>query len=174
MTEDQIKEAISKGFVRTLAESNGFKVNEPSQDHGVDLMIKHVAKRVLPSGSCRFVDSQFSLDLQLKSTTESGVIDGVDDIRYDLEVKNYNDLVFRRSDPLPLYLVLVVLRYDPPTCITINDRELSLLGRAYWYIPDAAATATENQSTIRITIPKNNLLSLSFVRDRFEEVGVEI
>lgn len=175
MTGDQIKEAISKGFVRILAEGRGFKVLECPVDHGVDLMLCPVTKRVDPtSGKVRYLDSQFKLDLQLKATTTNGIVDAGDDIKYDLEVKNYNDLIYRRNDYLPLHLVVVVLNSDPPACISLNDEELAIAGSAYWYVPDDEAEATDNKTTVRITIPKANRLGMTFVRDRFVELGVEL
>ncbi|NTV09153.1 MAG: DUF4365 domain-containing protein [Zoogloea sp.] len=169
-----MKEAISREFLRILAHSHGFKVIEPPQDHGVDMMICPVTKRVEPSGKVRFLDSQFMLHFQLKSTTATGIVDAGDDIKFDLEVKNYNDLVYRREELLPLHLVVVVLNCEPPNCVGLNDQELSLAGKAYWYLPVEGAEPSNNQTQIRITIPKTNQLGLAFIRERFEELGVEL
>lgn len=113
MTEDQQKEALSREFLRILANGHGFKVIEPPQDHGVDMIICPVTTRQEPNGRLRYLDSQYKLDFQLKATTSAGIVDGNNDLKYDLEVKNYNDLVQRRSDPLPLHLLVVVL-HSPP------------------------------------------------------------
>lgn len=174
MTGDQIKEAISKGFVRILAEGHGFKVHEPQLDHGVDMIVCPVTTRLEPSGRVRFLDSQFKLDFQLKATTVHRIVDAGDEIKYDLEVKNYNDLIYRRDELLPLHLIVVVLNSDPPTCVSLDEEELALAGSAYWYVPEDGAEPTENENTIRISIPKTNRLGISFMRDRFEELGVEL
>ena len=174
MTEDQKKEAISKEFLRILAQSHGFKVLEPSPDHGVDMIVSPVITRVEPSGKVRFLDSPYKLDFQLKATTLQGVLDAGDNIKYDLEVKNYNDLVQRRRDPLPLHLVLVVLSAAPPSCITLNSETLGVAGKAYWYLPTDDAQPTENISQIRITIPKVNQLRVNFLSNRYEQLGIEL
>jgi hypothetical protein len=174
MTEDQKKEAISREFLRILANGHGFKVIEPSTDHGVDMIVCPVVTRIEPSGRTRFLDSPYRLDFQLKATTPTGIVDAGDDIKFDLEVKNYNDLIHRRDDPLPLHLVIVVLDAAPPACLNIDDHKLGLAGKAYWYLPAEDAEATENERQIRITIPKTNRLGIGFVRDRFDQLGIEL
>jgi len=174
MTEDQIKEAISKEFVRVLAYVHGFKILEPGLDHGVDLIACPVTTRVEPSGRTRFLDSPYKLDFQLKATTVDSIIDDGDNIKFDLDVKNYNDLIQRRGDLLPLHLVVVVLGASPPTCVEMDEVSLRLAACAYWFLPPEDAVASENVATIRVTIPKTNRLRLGFVRDRFEQLGIEL
>lgn len=174
MTEDQQKEALSREFLRILAHGHGFKVIEPPQDHGVDMIVCPVTTRIEPTGKVRFLDSQYKLDFQLKATTQTGIVDGAEDIKYDLEVKNYNDLIQRRNEPLPLHLVVVVLDAAPPACISLDEVRLGLAGKAYWYLPTENAEASANQTQIRITIPKSNRLSVGFMRERFEELGIDL
>lgn len=174
MTEDQQKEAISREFLRVLANAHGYKVIEPPQDHGVDMIVCPVTVRQEPNGRLRYLDSQYKLDFQLKATTTTGIIEEDDQVKYDLEVKNYNDLVQRRSDPLPLHLLVVVLNSAPPTCIAMDQQQLSLLGQAYWYLPEEDAQTSNNQQQIRITIPKANRVHAEFVRERFEGLGIEL
>lgn len=174
MTEDQKKEAISREFLRILAHGHGYKVIEPSSDHGVDMIVCPVVKRIEPSGKTRFLDSQYKLDFQLKATTSAGVVDAGDDLKFDLEVKNYNDLIYRRDEPLPLHLVVVVLDVAPPACVSLDEEKLGLAGRAYWYLPAEDAEASDNDRQIRITIPKANRLSVGFVGERFEQLGIEL
>ena len=174
MTEQQQKEAISREFLRILANGHGFKVLEPQQDHGVDMTICPVTTRVEPSGRIRFLESQYKLDFQLKATTQAGIVDGAADIKFDLEVKTYNDLIQRRDEPLPLHLVVVVLDAAPPACINVDEVSLGLAGRAYWFLPAGDAEVSENDRQIRITIPKANRLGIGFVRERFEHLGIEL
>jgi hypothetical protein len=174
MTEDQMKEAISREFLRILAHGHGFKVIEPGPDHGVDMIVYPVTKRIEPSGRVRFLDSTYKLDFQLKATTPTGIVDAGDDIKFDLDVKNYNDLIQRRDDLLPLHLVVVVLDSCPPACLNLDEERLGLAGQAYWYLPNEDAEASENVWQIRITIPKANRLHIGFVRDRFEQLGIEL
>jgi hypothetical protein len=174
MTEDQQKEAISREFLRVLANGHGFKVIEPPQDHGVDMIVCPVTVRQEPNGRLRYLDSQYKLDFQLKATTPAGIIDEANQVKYDLEVKNYNDLVSRRGDPLPLHLLVVVLQSAPPTCISIDQEQLSLFGQAFWYLPDEDAEVSQNQQQVRITIPKANRVHAQFVRERFVGLGIDL
>lgn len=50
MTEAQIKEAISKEYLRILANGHGFKVLEPPADHGVDMIVTPVTVRATATG----------------------------------------------------------------------------------------------------------------------------
>ncbi len=174
MTEDQRKESVSREFLRILAESHGYKVTVPSSDHGVDMIVCPVTTRTEPSGKVRFLDSQFKLDFQLKATTTTGVVDAGDDIKFDLEVKNYNDLIQRRNEPLPLHLVVVVLDSAPPHCVSVDEDRLTLAGKAFWYLPDPAAEVSENARQVRVTIPKANQLGTRFISERFEQLGVDL
>ena len=53
MTDEQIKEAISKQFLRLIANTNGFKTSSASLDHGVDLTVIPVSRYTQPDGSVR-------------------------------------------------------------------------------------------------------------------------
>lgn len=174
MTEDQQKEAISREFLRVLANGHGFKVLEPPQDHGVDMIVCPVTVRREPNGRVRYLDSQYKLDFQLKSTTAAGIIDEDNQVKFDLEVKTYNDLVQRRADPLPLHLLVVVLTDTPPRCVDIDQQRLALLGSAYWYLPDEDAQPSQNQQQVRISIPKANRVENHFVRQRFAGLGIDL
>ncbi len=174
MTEDQQKEALSREFLRILANGHGFKVIEPPQDHGVDMIVCPVTIRQEPNGRLRYLDSQYKLDFQLKATTSAGIVDTDENVKYDLDVKNYNDLVQRRGEPLPLHLLVVVLQSSPPACIAVSQQQLGLLGQAYWYLPEDGAAVSNNQQQVRITIPKANRISTEFVRERFEGLGIEL
>lgn len=173
MTEEQQKEAVSKEFLRILAHVHGYKISEPTPDHGVDMIVCPVKVRVDPNGQRRFLDSQMRLDFQIKSTTSQGVIEEADTIKYDLEAKSFNDLVSRRIDFLPLHLLLVVLSDNPPACVSIDPQQISVLGQAYWYLPEENEVATTNGSSKRITIPKANRLTADFVKSCYERLEIE-
>lgn len=174
MTEEQIKEFISREYFRVIAHSRGYKVVEASLDHGVDVTVVPVSRRLLPDGGVRYLDSQYKLDFQLKSTTSHRIEADDELIRYDLEAKTFNDLVERRDDALPLHLVVVVLGDQPPTCVSVDAQGLSILGNAYWYLPPEGAAATENLRTIRIAIPVANRLDAEFIGGCYERLGIPL
>lgn len=173
MTEQQRQEAVSREFLRILAQMHGYKISEPTLDHGVDMTVCPVKVRTEPNGQQRFLDSQMRLDFQIKSTTVAGVVMGDDDIKYDLEAKTYNDLVDRRIEPLPLHLLLVVLNDRPPACVAIDLERISVVGSAYWFLPAEDAELTTNGATKRISIPKANLVQADFVRSCYERLEIE-
>lgn len=174
MTEEQIKEQLSRNFVQLVAGRSGFKCKESSLDHGVDLTIAEVRSSTR-NGRTRLIESGRYVDLQLKSTCDASLHPGtVDSFKYDLESKTYNDLVERWATPpaTPLYLVLLVLPDDSGDWLNISDQELVLRRSAYWYRPAPASTMTTNSSSIRIEIPLTNAIRLSFVADRYAEFYV--
>jgi hypothetical protein len=96
----------------------------PANDYGIDLSL-HVIK---VRGSRR-VDAGASLDVQLKSTSRA-IIDE-SNVRYDLEVKSYDDL--RDSAVLrPRILVLYVLPGNDSLWLTQTEERTTLHGCAYW------------------------------------------
>lgn len=169
MTPEQIKEALSRGFVQLLANRDGFKCQKPEPDSGVDLSITR-SRTVNRGGKIRLLDTGEYIEVQLKSTTEASIQREHTSIKYDLEAKTYNDLIDRSDTAVPLYLVLVVLPTDSALWLNVEPQQLILRGCAYWYQPTPSDSHTSNASTYRIEIPNVNLIGTSFVRDRFEEV----
>ena len=172
MTNEQIKEAMSRHFVCSIAHIHGVKCLTPEPDNGVDVTFCPVLK-IVRNGQTRFLDSGNKLDVQIKSTTTVSpkITWNANDIKFALEAKTYNDLVYRRSDPLPLHLVLVIFDADPPACLSVRNAELALLGKAYWYLPDPTETETQNTSTITISIPLTNQLDVGFVPKIYTNAG---
>lgn len=166
MDENKIKELISKNFISTIANRQGYKVTIPEPDNGVDLNIIEVAKRTENDGSVRYIDSAKRIELQLKCTTEKGVTYSDTTIKYPLEVKTYNDLIFRRGDIYPLILVLFVLPVDSNKWVFCDDKMLKIEKHAYWFIPKDTDKRTENTSKITIEIDKKNLVT----KDSFKEL----
>jgi uncharacterized protein DUF4365 len=167
MTENDIKELLSKNFVRTIANRYGYKIGSIELDHGVDLSVIEVAKRTTNEGSVRYFDSGKSVELQLKSTTESSVTYLGDSIKYALKAKNYNDLIFRRNEVLPLFLILFILPDDANSWVVCEETMLKIEKHAYWYIPEQTDGQTENTGTITIEVPKSNLLNESALKEIF-------
>ena len=158
MTEEQIKEALSRGFVRLVANRSGFKCKFDEVDHGTDITLSEVTTRVRPDGSRRLTETGRYVDLQIKCTCEASIITGPTSFRFDLEAKTYNDLIDRLADlgASPLALIIFVLPDDGDRWLTVGEDELVLRRAAYWWRPPAGASATSNTSTIRIEVPYTN------------------
>jgi hypothetical protein len=161
MTEEQIKEQLSNRFIGILAANKGFAIDKPDLDLGVDYQLKKTTSYLTPLGKTRYTYDSRYIDLQLKSTTENSIVNEAYSIKYDLEVKSYNDLVERQTNgTAPLVLILFVLPNDPKTWVEIDHTEIRLRKHAYWFIPPAGSLPTYNGHRIRIEIPKTNMLGI--------------
>lgn len=170
MTEEQIKEAISRRYVELVASRAGFKCQQPTPDNGVDMSVSRAVPRAEGDG-VRYYDDGKYLDVQLKCTVQSQVVFAQDHLKFDLEAKAFNDLVQRRIDQalVPLILVVLVLPDDAATWVTVGPEQLVVQRCAFWFQPDQNTERTENSSSIRISIPLANMLDLDFFEDRIKE-----
>lgn len=175
MTEEQIKAHLSEHYVGAIAGGAGFKVIKPFEDHGVDLLVKRV-KQVVYEGRIRWIDSSDMVALQLKSTTWKGVERRQEHIHYDLSVKNYNDLIFRKRElegtnggNIPLILILLILPQQRENWLKIDSTQefLQLGGTALWYYPEQVELYSSNRSTKRIRIPQEQIVDLNFFEKMF-------
>jgi len=161
MTEEQIKEQLSNRFIGILAANRGFALDKPDLDLGVDYQLKKTTSYVTPLGKTRYTYDSRYIDLQLKATTENSIIDEPLQIKYDLEVKSYNDLVERQTNgTAPLILILFVLPHDANIWVDIDHAEIRLRKHAYWFSPAVGSLPTTNGHRIRIEIPKTNMLGI--------------
>ncbi|WP_425592731.1 DUF4365 domain-containing protein [Brevibacillus parabrevis] len=87
LTEEHIKEGLSRAYVTALAHSAGMNCSIREHDYGIDGTFHEI--RINKNG--RRCENGFRIDFQLKSCINRNVSN--DYITYDLEAKNYNDLV---------------------------------------------------------------------------------
>ncbi len=119
-------------------------------DYGVDgtfRSIKIVGKRRVETG--------YAVDFQLKATTQwehKG-----SEVVYDLEVKNYNDMVQRDSDAAPCILILLCLPSQEKDWLESDETRMVLQHCCYWV--QLHGEPTTNTSTKRIFIPRSNALT---------------
>ena len=169
MTEQQIKEKLSESYLELLINKGGFKKGELKQDHGVDLLITRAQRIVRSNGDVSYRDTLEFIGVQLKCTCQSSIeVDG-EYIKYDLEAKNYNDLIdsLHSNSSVPLLLVLMVLPDEVESWVEVREHEIALTKCAYWYRPNISEPITENVSTKRIYIPATNKLDLNFIGQQF-------
>jgi hypothetical protein len=162
MNIELIKEHLSNKYIGVLAANKGFVIEKGDVDLGVDYQLRRPFSRPKLGGGKRYTYDGKYIDIQLKATTEHNIFDEPNQIKYDLEVKNYNDLVDRAaiSPIVPLILILFVLPHDRASWVNIDPTELRVRRMAYWYQPPAGALESANQNTQRISIPKTNLLGI--------------
>lgn len=170
MTEEQRKEALSKGFVRLVTAMKAIKCDAQELDHGVDLRISR-AQAIEINGETKVIETGEMLDVQLKSTTAAGIVDDESEIKYDLAADTYNSLILRRqaTERVPLFLILFVLDQDPVLWLSQREEEWAIGAKAFWYRPDIGEAITVNVATKRIVIPKDNLVDLEFFPRTLEE-----
>jgi hypothetical protein len=161
MTDEQIKEQLSNRFIGILAANRGFAIDKPDLDLGVDYQLKRTTTYTTPHGKIRYTYDSRYIDLQLKATTENSIVDELHTIKYDLEVKSFNDLVERQTKgTAPLVLILFILPHDQNLWVDIDHTEIRLRKHAYWFTPPPGSLPTDNHQRIRIEIPKANMLGI--------------
>jgi hypothetical protein len=170
MTNNDIMEEISKGYMELIANRTGY-FNSTSRDYGTDLTIRKA--KLCPTRK-RYLTSGKAIDIQVKAVTES-YIRGYDNdeesfIKYDLEVKNYNDLVEKAKENgsiIPLILVVFLVPLNDNEWIVLELEELIIKKCAYWYQIPPNSISSNNSSSVTIGIPKTNRVSLEFYDQRF-------
>jgi hypothetical protein len=145
LTEEHIKEGISKGYVQALAHYAGYNFEEPKFDYGIDGTFSGIrirGNRRMASG-CR-------LDFQLKASVN--VFIEKNNVKYNLESKNYNDLVDIEVCT-PRILILYKLPKDKKEWIKVTENGTVFKDCAWWcYLSGSQQTSNKEKITIRIPI----------------------
>jgi len=146
------QEAISFAYVRAIVAKAGMNIGLPGDnDVGEDFIIFPVVKN---KKSGRLSKPLKPLYIQVKASYKYDIKD--DNIIYDLDVKNYNQLI--DDSYIPFILVLYCM---PPTenewLHVCNDyTALKYCGYWTWLKGDSPS---ENKETQRIVIPRDRLFT---------------
>ncbi|MBJ6117814.1 DUF4365 domain-containing protein [Pontibacter sp. BT310] len=174
MTEQDIMEELSKGYLEMIANRSGY-FNSCGRDYGTDLTIRKA--RVCPTRK-RYLTQGKAIDIQIKATLEHNVRHLTDSskpfIKFDLESKNYNDLVERSRENgafIPLYLVVFILPQERETWLKLTSEELVIKKCAYWYQIQSDAELSSNTSTVTIAVPKTNIVCTNFYDTLFTQLN---
>lgn len=161
MTENDIKESLSRAFISMIVNQCGYKMVDVTQDYGTDALISEVIYRMQPNGKKRYFDSGKQIQCQFKATNEKKVNRNNGVLTYALENKTYNDLIFRKNTQRPLILFLYILPEDRKEWIKCNADYLIAKRHVYWYdIPKGLALLKNENSRKTIEIPEKNLVNL--------------
>lgn len=157
----QRMELLSKAYVRALVAQAGGICMEPVPDFGIDFTIHRVVK-----ANNEYIDQGAALDLQLKSTAETEYRSDQDAFACDLEVKAYN---FLRTDPVksPRFLVLFVMPSEESSWVH-QDHDGLLLRHCAYYLSLQGMPRTKNEHTIRVMLPRGQVLSVSFLQHHLQ------
>lgn len=172
MTEEDIKEELSRNFVQLVASRRGFIHKTGNKDYGTDLQVCEIQPVQVAGGpGLRYYETGKALDLQLKCTCDVSATRHADGVHYALKPKNYNDLARRwtTSPSTPLYLLLMVLPDNPDEWMEVSATELILRRYVYWFRPPLGSPESTNTRSVTITIPFTNVVDLDFFPLRIAE-----
>jgi len=160
MTIEDIKEDLSTRCIEALANRLGYSTESRRKDYGVDLKIVEILKRTEPSGKISYYESNREIKAQLKATTEKQIRNGNGMIKYDLRVKNYNDIALSVHHHRPTYLFLIVMPDDEAKWLEYTPDELILRSKCYWYIHAKGTPVSSNKDSHTIQIPENQIIEM--------------
>lgn len=154
MTESRIKEEISISYTKVISSLAGMtcSLRDGNIDFGIDGSIYEINYN--PKRR-RYIDCSFGIDFQVKSTTNIIHKSGV--ILYDLEVKNYLDLIDVNVGRNRI-LILFVFPKDRSLWAEVGENETIIKKCAYW-CSLRGMPEVDNKSTVRIEIPEEQLLT---------------
>ena len=144
-----IKERLSLAYITAVCARAGFEVCEVKVDiDSVDgVIISKKGKHPL-------------IKFQAKCTSRDLV--GNSKARFDLPIKNYNDL--RSPHTVPFILVVVYLPQDDLQWLSQSHDNLVLQRCGYW-LSLHGAPSSANENTVAVTIPKTQVFDVSGIQD---------
>lgn len=146
-------EDMSISYLQALCAKVGYNMDFPKRDNcGVDTTLTCPGK---PLETSQIYSPK--IEIQLKASYSNVTVTPEGDIKYKLEVKNYNILI-REDSFYPKILVLLHMNKDQDFWIEQTRDYLKLTKCAYW-LNLKGFPETDNRNTITITIPKENILT---------------
>ncbi len=155
-----MKEQFSIAFCRALAACAGMNFSKDDYDTGLDGAFKSVSRR--PNGE--YYPDGAQIEFQAKSTSTFVIEEEV--LIYDLEAKNYRDLILT-DIAWPRILIVYLLPSDQEQWMTINDDDIIMRYGAYWYSLRGLEDR-DNISTVRVRIPLTNKLTPDELKRLFD------
>ena len=152
ITIQHIQEELNKSYVSAVAAKAGVKCTWESLDYGIDGRI--IGMNIFGK---RRIQSAFGISIQIKSTINWSVSKCGKNIIYDIEVKTFDDLKQFDPDGEGALLILMCLPKKETDWLEITHDNLLMRNCCYWWKHDGAET--KNKNSVRIQIPKSNLLN---------------
>lgn len=165
MTEEHKKENLSCRCIESFANNLGYDVEVIKNDFGVDLRIIEYTFRLLSGGKKNYLPTNRELKVQVKATTEKGIRRDKGKLKYDLRVKNFNDMVEHQQWQRPTYLFLVILPDDESKWLSHTQESLTLFRQCFWYIHPVGTAMTTNENTNVIEIPEDQYITEGTISD---------
>lgn len=148
--DTKFQENISKAYLNALAANSGVIVSDRGdQDFdGIDLTLSISD------------DKKRTVEVQLKSTTIMIEKNGL--LKYDIKVKNHNNLC--ADNVLPTMLLLLILPEDRNEWVKYSVDELTLKNSLYWKDYSTEKQSSNNNKK-RISIPNDQIVTESNLSD---------
>jgi hypothetical protein len=157
ITVQHTQESLCLAHIYALAGVAGVNhAYDPAHDYGVDGQFDPVIVR----GNRRVV-SGHPVAFQAKATTNWEMVAG--HIIYDLEAKNYDDIVSRGPSEVTMILILLCMPKDQESWHLATPDATLMRNCCYWAILKGEPSG--NASTKRIRIPAENLLTPESLRE---------
>lgn len=163
LPDAHIKSRLSISYVRALVADAGYTFKEYDEDFGMDGGICDVEYK--PDRRA-YRETGFGLDFQLKATVNAIPKEGI--FFYDLEVKNYLDLI-EKNVGRERILILYILPRDRKRWINVQTDKTIVEKAAYWCSLKGKPEVS-NKSKVRIRIPESNLLTAEVIIDLLNKV----
>lgn len=158
------KEDFSYAYIYAVASSVGYSLQAATRrldDSGIDATIT-VPGKINSKRLPRF-------DVQIKSTSRNILKD--ESIKFRLTAKNYDEL--RDNDLfVPQLLIVVLIPEDVNNWLSQTEESLCLKRCAYW-LSLRGRPPLEQQSTITIEIPRQNIFSPNALKTIMERIAAE-
>jgi hypothetical protein len=150
LPQQSVEQLLSLAHIQAVAGQAGVSMSYFDLDYGFDGTFRSIRAR----GS-RLVTQGLAIDFQLKASVNVTI--ELEYIVYDLEVKNYNDLIERRlsNSGIPCILLLKALPASKDEWLTASEESLVLGGGCYWAYLDGELST--NSKTVRIRISREQL-----------------
>lgn len=158
-----IEEHISLSCVGAIVSRAGATYDIVNHDYGVDITVRRV-----DSLNGKRMDMGGVFDCQLKATINWREQDNY--VFYDLDSATYNKLLYRRNNStMPCFLVVMCLPKDMNQWVEVTEEVLKLRKCCYYFAVDGEPTS--NKSTIRIKIPRKQLLTPQTITSLIQKIS---
>lgn len=151
-----IQEGLSRAYALAVASRAGYDCNFTTGfDYGIDGSFQEI---ILRHG--KRCNSGFQIQFQLKASTNYDLTE--DALIYDLDVKNYNQLV-ATDVGTPRILLVLALATEDTQWLDLSVDAL-ILRRCMWWHSLRGQEPTSNHHSRRIRIPRDQQLSVDGLR----------
>jgi len=163
-------ETISIAFVRAIAAKVGVIYDSYGIDYGLDGFF---TKAIYDERYREWRQIGVGVDIQLKSTTQD-LVEENGFIKYDLEAKNYRDLIYTGTGR-PRILILYSMPRNNDEWVMVNSDFTKFQKCAWWYSLKGLPNS-DNEVSVRIKIPVLQRLTCDSLKELCEraEAGISI